>query len=138
MLRAVIDASVIVSWFFPDETNGAHDSILNNIDKIKIYVPSVFEYEFINILLNAEKRKRIDRPTVVKILEIVSRYPLVIESSTVLSSEIVKFFEMAQTHDLTAYDAAYLELALRLNLPLITYDKLLLNIARKLKIKTSM
>ena len=35
MLRAVIDASVIVSWFFPDETNGVHDSILNNIDKIK-------------------------------------------------------------------------------------------------------
>jgi len=138
MLRAVIDASVIVSWFFPDATNGVHDSILNNIDKIKIYVPSIFEYEFINILLNAEKRKRVDRPAVVEILEIVSQYPLVVESSTALSREIVKFFEMAQTHDLTAYDAAYLELALRLNLPLITYDKLLLNTAKKLKIKTSM
>ena len=59
MVRAVVDASVIASWFLPDEANGKYEAILNNIDKIKIHVPSIFEYEFINILLNAEKKKAI-------------------------------------------------------------------------------
>jgi predicted nucleic acid-binding protein len=44
---------------------------------------------------------------------------------------------MARTYDLTAYDTAYLELAMRLNVPLITYDKSLLNAAKKFKIRTA-
>ena len=138
MARAVIDASVIVSWFLLDESNGKYEFILNNIDKIKIHVPSIFQYEFINILLNAQKSKRIEHSTAVKVLEIVSKYPIVIESSTNDIGENIKVFEMAQGYDLTAYDAAYLELAIRLNVPLITYDKFLSNIAKKLKLRTAL
>ncbi len=138
MIQAVVDASVIASLFLPDEANGKYKSLLNNIDRIKIHVPSVFEHEFMNILLNAEKRNRLSNETAVKILEIVSRYPIVIEPSTSVFIERINVFEMAQAHDLTAYDAAYLELAIRLNVPLITYDKLLLNTAKKLKLKTAL
>jgi predicted nucleic acid-binding protein len=137
MRQAVIDASVIISWFLPDETDGAYEAILNNIDKVRVHVPSIFEYEIMNILLNAEKRKRIDRSAVERVLEIVSQYPIVIDSSTSIFRENIKFFEMARSCDLTAYDTAYLELAVRLNVPLITYDKLLLNAAKKFKIRTA-
>src|SRR3989338_8432524 len=137
MLHAVVDASVIVSWLLPEETNGKHEGMLNNIDKMKIHVPSIFEYEFMNILANAEKNKRIDNATAMGIIEIVSQYPIAIESSTAVLKENINIFKIARAHDLTTYDAAYLELALRLGVPLITYDKLLLNTAKKLKLKTS-
>jgi predicted nucleic acid-binding protein len=73
-----------------------------------------------------------------KIIGIVSRYPITIEPSTAVLAEKIKVFETARTHHLTIYDAAYLELSVRLGgVPLITYDKELLAIARKLKIKTN-
>ncbi len=136
-IKAVVDASVIASWFLPDETNGKYESLLNNIDKMRIHVPSVFEHEFMNILLNAERRKRLGHATVLKILEIVSKYPIEIESSSAIFSNNLNVFELAGAHGLTAYDAAYLELAVRLKVPLITYDVLLMNTATKLKIKTN-
>ena len=137
MLRAVIDASVVISWFLPDEVNGKYEDILNNIDKISIHVPSIFEYELMNILLNAEKRNRIDHSTALKVLDIVGHYPINLESSTTLRLENIKVYKMAQTYNLTSYDTAYLELALRLNVPLITYDKLLFNSAKKLRLRTA-
>ena len=135
MKEAVIDASVIISWFLPDEAHGKHETILNSIDDIRIHVPPIFEYEFINILLNAEKRKRLDKATAIKILEIVNHYPITVEPSTTVPMESIDVFEMAKAYNLTAYDAAYSELAVRLKVPLITYDKLLLESAKKLKLK---
>jgi predicted nucleic acid-binding protein len=137
MKELVVDASVIISWFLPDEANGKYETLLNNIDKIKIHVPSIFEHEFMNILLNAERNKRLDKGTSIEILGIVSRYPITIESSTAMLMENINVFEMARAYNLTAYDAAYLELAVRLSVPLITYDKALLETARKLKLRTS-
>ena len=136
MVHAVIDASVIASWFLSDEGHGKYDDILNSIDKIKIHVPSIFEYEFMNILLNAEKRRRVNYATVIEIVETIGRYPIEIGSLTVDLTEKMNVFKMARIYDLTIYGAAYLELAVRLNAPLITYDKLLSDSARKLKVKT--
>ncbi len=138
MIHVVIDASVIASWFLPDEAQGKHELILNDIDKIRIHVPSVFEHEFMNILLNAVKRKRIDSAIAEEILEIVSRYPIEIEPSTAVLMENIKVYRLAKSCNLTAYDAAYLELAVSLKAPLITYDKLLLESAKKLKVKVSL
>jgi predicted nucleic acid-binding protein len=138
MKQVVIDASVIASWFLPDEAEENHEDMLNNIDKIKIHVPSIFEHEFMNILLNAERGKRLEKPTSIEILETISRYPIAIEPSTAVLMDHINVFEMARTHNLTAYDAAYLELAARLDTPLITNDKPLLEAAKKLKLKTTM
>lgn len=137
MKQVVIDASVIASWFLPDEADENHGDLLNHIDKIKIHVPSIFEHEFMNILLNAEKNKRLERATSVEILEIVSHYPIAMELSTSVLMDKINVFAMARAHHLTAYDAAYLELAVRLGIPLITNDKSLLEVAKKLKLKTT-
>jgi predicted nucleic acid-binding protein len=88
--------------------------------------------------LNAWKRNRIDQSQALQILETVSIVSLIIDSAVMGAQESIKIFEMAQTHDLTVYDAAYLELALRLDLPLITYDKYLLNVAKRFKLKTAL
>ena len=89
--RAVIDASVIVSWFLLDESNGKYEFILNNIDKIKIHVPSIFQYEFINILLNAQKSKRIEHSTAVKVfIYLKFKNAFFFESDTFINSLNVK------------------------------------------------
>jgi predicted nucleic acid-binding protein len=137
MRQVVIDASVIASWFLPDEAGSEHEDLLNKIDKIRIHVPTIYEHEFLNILLNAERNKRLEKAASIEILETVSRYPIIIEPSTALLMEHINVFELARTYHLTAYDAAYLELALRLNVPLITNDKPLLEAAKKLKLKTT-
>jgi len=49
--------------------------------------------------------------------------------------EHINVFELARAHNLSAYDAAYLELAVRLGTPLITYDLPLRDAAKKLKLK---
>ena len=139
MTTVVIDASVIASWFFSDEANGIHARLLDKIDQLKIHVPSIFEHEFMNILLMAEKRGRLDEETQKNILTIVSHYPISIEPSTTMLIEKINVFEIARAYHLTAYDAAYLELAIRLGkAPLITYDKSLLETAKKLKLKTNL
>jgi len=137
MKQVVIDASVIASWFLPDEADENHEDILNNMTKIKIHVPSIFEHEMMNILLNAQRAKRLQASTSIEILETISRYPISIEPSTAVLMDHINVFEMARAYHLTAYDAAYLELALRLNAPLITNDKPLLEAAKILKLKTT-
>ena len=49
--------------------------------------------------------------------------PIAIDGST--ADQLSLIFQLAQQHSLTIYDAAYLELAIRESLPLITYDKAL-------------
>jgi len=137
MKPVVIDANVLASWFLPDEAGGKHEDLFNNIGKIKIHVPSIFEHEFMNILLNAERSKRLEVATSINILETISRYPIAIEPSTAVLMEHINVFELARVHNLSANDAAYLELAVRLDTPLITYDKPLLEAAKKLKLKTT-
>ena len=136
MVHAVVDASVIASWFLPNEEKGKYEGVLNSVDRITIHVPSIFEYEFMNILLNAEKKKRLDNATAQDILEIISHYPIAVEPSTAVLIENINVFKMARAYDLTAYDAAYLELAVRLNVPLLTYDKSLFDAAIRLKLRT--
>ena len=134
-MRAVIDASVIFSWFLPDEAGAKYEKVLDRLDEIKIHVPSIFEHEFMNILLNAEKNKRLDNATALKILGTVGDYPITIEPSTAVFMEKIRVFKMAREHQLTAYDAAYLELAVRLEAPLITYDKQMIQVAKKLRLR---
>ena len=139
MIPVVIDANVIASWFFYDEAHGIHSRLLDSMDKLKIYVPSIFEHELMNILLMAEKRGRLNHETQKNILTIVSHYPIFMEPSTARLIEKINVLEMARVYNLTAYDAAYLELAIRLGkAPLITYDKSLLETAKKLKLKTKL
>jgi predicted nucleic acid-binding protein len=137
MMEAVVDASVVASWFLPDEKGGVYDALLDIIDRIKLHVPPIFVYEFFNILLVAEKRGRLSPEFHAKILHAVEKLPIFVES---LFPDIRKNDEIlttARIYNLTPYDAAYFELAARLGqLPLLTYDKQMLEAARKFKITT--
>ncbi|MBF0531559.1 MAG: type II toxin-antitoxin system VapC family toxin [Candidatus Omnitrophica bacterium] len=133
----VVDANVVASWFLPDESAGEHSGALDKIDRIKIHVPSIFVYEFMNILVMAENKGRLNRHTQERILDMASRLPLFIDAISSPGWLNTSVLDIARTYHLTTYDAAYLDLSARLgHIPLLTYDGALLAAAQKHKLKT--
>ena len=135
MQLIVIDASVVASWFLPDENAGKYSELFNHLDRLQIMVPVIFEYEILNIVLIARKRGRIS-PTIQKdIVNKLKELPIDVEDCT--NDGSYSAYELANTYSLTVYDASYLELANRLKLPLLTYDKEMLRVIKQLGITTT-
>ena len=118
----VVDASISAAWFLPDEATPETEAALQATATHDVWVPSIWLLEVGNLLLSAQRRKRI---TVAKRRELaaaagalrlkVDREPVAIPALDAL----------AAAHGLSAYDAAYLELAQRRGLPLASNDKAL-------------
>lgn len=118
----VVDCSVSLAWFLEDERNAFTDSILRATLTADHWVPAVWPLEFANGLLMAQRRKRIDRAARLDALQRV-RLPGLHVDATPVDTEAVS--ELAERRDLTTYDAAYVELAVRLGLDLVTLDRVL-------------
>ena len=115
----VLDASVTAAWCFPDETSQTADAALNRLSDDEALTPSLWWAEIRNILVVSERRGRIDATDTGRFLSDLSRLPIAIDNDPVESN----VFELARSHDLTIYDALYLELATRHALPLATLDR---------------
>lgn len=126
----VVDCSVTLPWYFEDETSLLSDKVMNLLARAAIWVPAVWRLEFVNALLVAERRGRMDAQKRIQILEQAERLPLRVDTDRVT---LCRINEIAASHGLTSYDAAYLELALRRGVPLATLDEELLSAARKIK-----
>jgi predicted nucleic acid-binding protein len=126
-MTLVIDASIAATWFIPDETSAATDSILRRVNNEGAHVPDLFWHEMRNVLVIACRRRRLSvdeaRLSISRMLQ------LPITTSRVSDSMII--FDLAQRHQITAYDAAYLALAIELKLLLATQDKKLIEAARQ-------
>lgn len=118
----MIDSSIALAWFLPDEGNPVADRILIEVTKGGAYVPPLFPVEFGNGLVMAVRRKRIDREYRRQTFERISELGLTTdrEGDDRVWMDAVG---LADEHGLTLYDSTYLELALRTGLPLATLDK---------------
>ena len=116
----VLDSSVCLSWFFPDERTSFTDTALQVAANEECWVPSVWRLEFPNALLVAEKRRRLTRAERLQVLDEAAR--LLIRVDTIVH-DLRQISGLADQYALSTYDASYLELALRLPAPLITLDK---------------
>jgi predicted nucleic acid-binding protein len=128
-MQFVSDASVTLSWCFEDEATPWTDGLLDRLRSgDQILVPAHWPTEISNGLLMALRRKRIqpDRPALfwdeLAILPVEVEPPLLPEQAKAV-------LLLSEQHGLTAYDAAYLELAKRKGLPLATLDSALLRTA---------
>ena len=130
--RLVIDASVTVAWCFEAEKTPYTEEILGKIYQgAEAIVPSLWSFEIVNALLQAERRKRITAAQATVFLNQLESVNLTIDSAP-LSRVFDWIFLEARQQNLTAYDAAYLELALRRSLPLATLDHNLKKAAKDL------
>lgn len=125
----VIDCSAAVPWFLDDEANAWSESLLDALPRFTLHVPALWHLEFANVLLTAQRRKRINSRDARGLLARASRLPLATDGRVV---PLVEIADLAESHGITTYDAAYLELAMRLNGALATQDKALAKAAKRL------
>ena len=118
-MACVVDASVVAAWFLPDETNEIANLALSRLENDDALAPDLLLHEMRNILLMAERRNRIEIEDVLTILSRLENMPITI----VTDNDAISIVRLARKHGLTAYDAAYLSLALTANTPLATADK---------------
>ena len=124
----VVDASVSAAWFLPGEATDYTDAALQATTRAEVWVPTLWLLEVANLLQGAQRRRRI---TAAKRIELavaagglrlhVCREPVTLPTLDALAAE----------HALSAYDACYLELALRRRLPLATLDEALRRAMRR-------
>jgi predicted nucleic acid-binding protein len=118
----IVDNSVALSWYFDDERTEATRSLLFRITNEGAYAPGHWPLEALNGLLVAVKRGRMHKRNLVSSLRALSTLPITIDTETAARTWNATQM-LAERFRLTAYDAAYLELAERLGLPLATLDQ---------------
>jgi len=121
LTSTVIDASVALAWCFSDETSAYADAVLVALEHQQILVPAVWPLEITNALAVAERRKRIHQPEILRFVELLDGLRIRQDSLSV-SGSIVEILPLARMYGLSAYDAAYLEVALRHRASLATLD----------------
>ncbi len=122
MTQFVLDASIVLTWCFPDEEAQKAEKISERIALgDKPTVPVFWRHEVLNALLVGERRKRMTNELIQTFIEDLERLPTEIDSP---SAETVfhSTQDLCRKHGLTAYDAAYLELAMRHRIALATAD----------------
>jgi predicted nucleic acid-binding protein len=115
----VVDASVAAGWLLPDEPTDIADVFAFRMQSDDALAPDLFWHEALSLLLTALRRARIPETAVYISLDRLATIPL----RNAGASDAVTAARLAIKHGLSAYDAAYLELALREHAPLATLDK---------------
>lgn len=115
----VVDNSVVIGWCFQSQATEYTDRVLDMLSDETTHAPGLWVLEFSNILRKAIKAEKIDDARAGKLVEMVSSLPLVIDYTPATVSENLN---LANKYGLTSYDAAYLELAMRLKLPIAAND----------------
>lgn len=122
MKRFVLDASVTLAWCFEDQKNSYSEAALKRVGEGAVpVVPALWMYEVANVLALANREGALDRAKAATFWREVRKVVSVDEKTD--GDTGLRIMDLAERHGLTAYDAAYLELALREKLPLATLDK---------------
>ena len=125
----VIDNSVALAWCFEDEQTPEIMTLLDRVVDTGAVAPQLWPIEAINGLLTAERRGRIDGALRRRLIGFLHDLPINIDDETAARMWTATE-RLAELHGLTAYDATYLELAVRLGLPLATSDAALIAAAK--------
>jgi len=118
----VVDNSVVLAWCFANEANGYADSVLDHFEHAGAVVPAIWPLEICNVLLVAEQKMHLTPTDSTRFIALISDLPISVEQESVprMQGEI---FALARARQLSSYEASYLDLAMRLGLPLATVDE---------------
>ena len=122
MAAFVVDASVCLAWCFPDESTPEAEALLQRLTNgEEIAVAAHWPLEVLNAAMQGVRRRRISARLAAGFLTRLASFRIQIDAYQDLY-RIGAIRQLAERRQLTAYDAAYLELAMRLSLPLATLD----------------
>jgi predicted nucleic acid-binding protein len=117
----VLDCSVTMAWYFKDEADAYANAVRKSLGQANAIVPSLWPIEVANILAVAERRRRSTEAEATKWLRYLQVLPIRVDDETAARAWF-DVLRVARMYGLSAYDAAYLELALRLGVPLASLD----------------
>lgn len=124
----VIDASVTMAWCFADEATPGAESVLDHFSEDEAVVPAIWPLEIANVLLVAQRRKRLTEAQASRFLDLLQQLPIhVVDAPTDLAGVVAA----GRHHELSSYDAAYLVLAEHTGAPLATLDRRLADAATR-------
>ena len=123
----VLDASIAMTWAFPDGEDTAAMAALQRLDAETAIVSTVWWFEVRNVLVVNERRQRISEADTASFLHLLGTLDIGIDRSP----DEAALLGLCRRHQLTIYDASYLELALRRAMPLATLDRKLAEAARR-------
>lgn len=131
----VLDTSFTLAWILEEE--GQEERVENAfalLDDLAAAVPSLWFYEVSNALFVNERRGRLSLPETTRAIALLKTLPINIDSEceSRTRSEILT---LARTHNLTVYDATYLDMSMRMSLPLATLDKELIQASQSLGVE---
>lgn len=127
----VLDASITLAWCFQDEATPATMLLLEKLSDEEAFVPALWFLEVGNILLGAQRKSRISSAKTVEFINLLEVLNIQVDSH-MATRGFYEILSLASSQNLTTYDAAYLELAMRLGIPLATKDHQLQDAANHL------
>lgn len=132
-MRFVLDTSVVMAWCFEDERSAYTANVLHSLETAEAVAPAIWPLEVGNVLMVAERKKRLSQADSVRFVTLINALPIEVEQEppSRMSEDIMS---LAREQNLSTYDACYLDLAMRHGLPLATQDKALLHAAKKCKV----
>ncbi len=124
MSRFVLDASIVLTWCFPDEESQKAQEIAERIAAgDRVIVPAFWHHEMLNALLVGERRKRLTPELTQAFIDDLDRLPVDVDLPATSAIVFNATQALCRKHGLTAYDAAYLEIAIREKNALATVDE---------------
>lgn len=128
-MKCVIDASFVASLFLPDEAGTQTALIASKFKPGDAAAPGLLQLEVTNILLMARRRGRVSGVDFQRVSDAFEKFPVAYQPA-LTAEQRASVVRLAEKHALTAYDAAYLELSIRLGLPMGSLDKHLIKAAK--------
>ena len=132
-MSLVLDNSVAMLWLLP-QSNPAGvelaDQVLARLQAGGALVPSMWSLEAANVIAKSQRLGKISQAQASAFVALLDGLDIAVDSGTAQRA-LHDTLDLARQFRLTAYDAAYLELALREGLPLATLDEQLQVAARE-------
>ncbi len=126
----VLDTSVTMAWCFEDESNPYADAVLEKLAENIALVPEIWLLEVSNVMVTAERRKRMTKADSVRFQELLKELSIQVENST-QQRIFGENLDLAREQKLSTYDASYLDLAMRAGCPIATLDEALKQSAKR-------
>ena len=128
----VVDASVSIALVIGDEVSPEADAARQRMLWDDALAPSHWWFEVRNVVLMNERKGRLTRDRAEGALTFLRLQPVSLDHD----ADEVRLLDLARAHKLTAYDAAYLEVAQRLAIPLASHDRALNRAARAIGVES--
>lgn len=135
-MNLVVDCSFFMSSILPDETQNKVEEIFYRISQREfiVYVPSIFYLECSNVLVSSLSRNRINQKSFEEYSNLLKLMPITVDKFSATSESIYSITRLANKHNLSSYDASYIDLAIRLEASIASLDKKLLDACAKANI----